>query len=270
MAPPARLRRVIDWLLVSVAMEVWLASGAVAEPGVQAWSLNHLGFATWGPTKEDVLDRVPMKLDAHLDWMAHHQLSSQVLHDQRVEVVEEIFGHEPLFGYDRYPATIEEIDLAIALLRASHDDLVELLDNLPSDFLTWEPPYRRFADWADWRTVAATLAHMANAESHYYLAMVGYEAQRATVTSGDEWQDYLPSVRSDTLDYLTNLRSSTDRTRVRTRIRSSRRAPDGEVEEWSVRKALRRIARHDLLHTRSIRRIRREWERTRNDTSSPD
>lgn len=160
-----------------------MVSGSDAEPGVQAWSLDHLGFATWGPTKKEVLDRVPRKLDAHLQWMADHQLPSQEVHDQKVELVEEVAGHEPLLGHDHKPATIGEIDLAMALLRASNHDLVELLNNVPDAFLSWEPPYRRFADWADWRTVAGTLAHMANAESHYYLAMIGYEAQRATVTS---------------------------------------------------------------------------------------
>ena len=246
--------------LACLAMQVWLVSGSDAEPGVQAWSLDHLGFATWAPTKKEVLDRVPRKLDAHLQWMADHQLPSQEVHDQRVEVVEEIFGHEPLFGHDRKPATIGEIDLAMALLRASHHDLAELLNNVPDAFLSWEPPYRRFADWADWRTIAGTVTHMANAESHYYLAMIGFEAQRDTVTSEDDWQDYLPSVRDDSIECLARLRSSADRARVKTRIRRSRRAPAGEVEEWSVRKALRRMVRHDLLHTRSIQRIRREWE----------
>jgi hypothetical protein len=131
---------------------------------------------------------------------------------------------------------------------------------VPDAFLTWEPPYRRFADWADWRTVGGTLAHIANAESHYYLAMIGYEAQRTTVTSEDDWQAYLPSVRSDTIACLGHLRSSADRARVQSQIRKGRRAPNGEVEEWSVRKALRRMVRHDLLHMRNIQRIQREWE----------
>jgi hypothetical protein len=246
--------------LACVRMQVWLVSGTEAEPGVQAWSLDHLGFATWGPTRSEVFDQVSGKLDIHLKWMAEHQLPSQEVEDGRVEVVEAISGHEPLFDHDREPATSEEIDLAMAMLWASHHDLVEFLNNAPDAFLDWEPPYRRFADWADWRTVAATLAHMANAESHYYLAMIGHEAQRATVTTEDYWQDYLPSVRNGTIERLAHLRSSADRARVQTRVRRSRRAPDGEIEEWSVRKALRRMVRHDLLHTRSIQRIRREWE----------
>ena len=251
-----------------VWMQVWLVSGSDAEPGVQAWSLDHLGFATWGLTKKEVLERVPRKLDAHLQWVAEHQLPSREVQDQRVEVVEEISGHEPLFGHDRKPATVGEIDLAMALLRASHSDLIGLLSNVLDAFLSWEPPYRRFADWADWRTVATTLAHMANAESHYYLAMIGYEAQRDTVTPEDDWQGYLPAVRSDTLESLALLRSSADRARVQTHVRRGRRAPDGEVEDWSVRKALRRIVSHDLLHTRSIQRIRREWE-TANGVGAP-
>lgn len=244
-------------------MKVWLVSGTEVEPGVQAWSLNHLGFATWGSTKRDVLDRVPRKLDDHLQWLTEHRLPRPEVHDQRVEVVEEVFGHEPMFGHDRQPATVGEIDLAMRLLRVTQHDLVELLNSVPDAFLSWEPTYRRFASWADWRTVAGTLAHMANAESHYYLAMVGYEPRRPTVTSDDHWRDYLPALRSDTIEYLEDLRSSTDRARVQTGLRRSRRAPGGEIEEWSVRKALRRMVRHDLLHTRSFQRIRREWERAR-------
>ena len=244
------------------AMQVWLISGTDAEPGIQAWSVNHLGFATWAPTRKKVLDRVPTKLAAHLKWMAEHQLPSQEVHNQRVHVVEEVFGHEPLFRHDREPATVGEIDRAVASLRASHHYLMESLNRTPKALMSWEPPYRRFAGWADWRTVAATLAHLANAESHYYLAMIGYEVHGATLTSEDDWRDYLPSVRSDTIECLASLRSSADRARVQTRLRRSRRAPNGEVEEWSVRKALRRMVRHDLLHTRSIQRIRREWEAT--------
>ncbi|HUP15471.1 MAG TPA: hypothetical protein VM848_05405, partial [Acidimicrobiia bacterium] len=189
-------------------------SGTDAEPGIEAWSLNHLGFATWAPARKEVLNRVPRKLDAHLQWMAEHQLLSQEAHSQRVEVMEEISGHEPLFGHDRQPATVDEIDLAVVSLRAGHQDLIECLNDAPGAFLDWEPPYRRFAGWADWRTVAATLAHLANVESHYYLAMIGYEAQGPTVTSEEDWRDYLPSVRNDTVDCLASLRSSADRARV--------------------------------------------------------
>lgn len=255
-------RAPLTWL----TMKVGFLSGTPAEPGIQAWSPDHLGFATWGPTRREVLDQVPGKLDIHLRWMAQHQLPSRRSRNPKVEVVEEISGHEPLFGHDREPATIEEIDLAIAMLRAGHHDLVQLLDDMPDGFLGFEPPYRHFPDWADWRTVAATLAHMANAESHYYLPMIGYGPRRATVTSGADWQDYLPSVRSDTLERLAHLRSSADRARVQTRVRRGRRAPQGEVEEWSVRKSLRRVVRHDLLHMRSIQRIRREWARTTGGT----
>lgn len=118
---------------------------------------------------------MPGKLEDHLPWMTEHQLSSPVVDNRRVEVAERVAGHEPLFQDDKKPATVEEIDLAVAMLRANHDDLVGLLNDAPQGFLSWDPPYRQFASWADWRTVAATLAHMANAESHYYLPMIGYE-----------------------------------------------------------------------------------------------
>jgi hypothetical protein len=105
-------------------------------------------------------------------------------------------------GHDGEPATPQEIDLAIELLAASRRDLLATLDGATDALLDWNPPYRRFASWADWRTIRATLAHVANGETHYYTRSIGF----------------------------------------------------GE-EHWSVRKALRRMVSHEILHGKSIRRI---------------
>ncbi len=52
-------------------VRVWLLEGlSDAEPGFQAWRLDHLGFATWAPTRRKVLAKVPAKFDGHRRWLS--------------------------------------------------------------------------------------------------------------------------------------------------------------------------------------------------------
>lgn len=241
-------------------MNVWLLEVSPGgEPGYQAWGLEHLGFATWAPTRDQVLDRVPIRFDAHRDWLHSHGFESPAASIE-VTVVEELHGGEPLFAPDRQPASIGEIDSAVAHLAAAREDLLFLIDSAPPAALVWDPPYRRFAPWADWRSVAAILAHLANSETHYYTAMIGHTTRRQPALADDDWRDYLPAARAETDAFLLGLKVSFDRARVTEPWRDSRRVSGKRIEAWSVRKALRRMVRHELLHTRSIRRILREYE----------
>jgi hypothetical protein len=108
--------------------------------------------------------------------------------------------------------------------------------------------------------VAAILAHLANGETHYYTAMIGHTSRRQPAEPDDDWREYLPAARAEAVAFLLALKVSPDRVRVSEPWRDSRRAGTQGSEAWSVRKALRRMVRHELLHTRSIRRILREWE----------
>jgi len=62
---------------------------------------------------------------------------------------------------------------------------------------------------------------------------------------------FLPAHREETVTFLRKLATSPDRARVNF----------GEGEAWSVRKVLRRLVWHELLHLKSIRRIGRDFER---------
>lgn len=241
-------------------MNVWLLEGMPGgEPGFQAWDLEHIGFATWASTKGQVLERVPGKFEEHREWLHSHGFASPAASSD-LTVIEELQGDELLFAPDRVPASMGEIDTTVALLAATREDLLSLIGSAPPAALTWDPPYRRFAPWADWRTVAANLAHVANAETHYYTAMIGHTTRREPALPGDDWREYLPATRAEADAFLLGLKVSPDRARVIEPWRDSRRAGTKRMESWSARKALRRMVRHELLHTRSIRRILREWE----------
>jgi hypothetical protein len=229
-------------------VDIWLHEAVGNESGWSAWCLDSLGFATWAPTESEVLARLPTKFDEHRSWLGRHGIDSTAL-DSSIRIAERLRGDEVMFSHDAEPCEIRELDLAIQLLSASRKDLLATVSSLPSDALDWDPPYRSFADWATWRTVRAILAHVANTETHYYLPSLGHQPCSAPAKADGDWAQFLPEHRQETIRFLEGVRASSDRARV------SRNG-----EEWSVRKVVRRLVRHELLHWKSIRRIGREYE----------
>ncbi len=231
-----------------MAVRIWLHEDIGDEPGWEAWGLDFLGFATWAFTKDEVLERVPTKLEEYLGWLDKHGLS-QPNPGPGIEVVEHVVGNEVLFAVDRYPATADEIDQTIRLIKFSRCNLLATIEPLSDEVLDWDPPYWNFAVWADWRTIRANLAHIANTETHYYLRHIGYEPTMPPVRPNDDWRSFLTQSRAEAIAYLERQKSSVDRARVK----------EDKSEHWSVRKALRRMVRHELLHWKSIQRIVREY-----------
>ncbi|MBN1459121.1 MAG: DinB family protein [Armatimonadetes bacterium] len=228
---------------------VWLNEGTGNEPGWTAWCLDLMGLATWAPSEAEVLGRIPQKVNEYRLWLERHDMEARPW-DRVVSVVERRSGNEVLFGEDLEPCTAQDVDLAIRLLSASRADLLEAVHSLPAAALDWDPPYRSFAEWASWRTARQILAHVANTETHYYLPNVGYAPQLEPARPDGDWQEFLPRHRQETLRRLNELAEAEDRARI-TR----------QPEEWSARKVLRRLVRHELLHMKSIARIGREYER---------
>ena len=83
-----------------LAIRVWLHQRQGDEWGWSAWSLEHLGFATWAPTREEVLERVPAKLVEYGEWLARHGERWDATPQGPLEVVEEIAGNEVVFRDD--------------------------------------------------------------------------------------------------------------------------------------------------------------------------
>ena len=230
-------------------MRVWLHECLGNEVGWNAWCLDLLGFATWAPSEREVLERVPRKLEEHFDFLAAHGFA-RPRRDREVHVVERVSGNEVLFSADKGAVSPEQVDLTAQLLAASRSDLLDTVGKLPEAVLDWDPPYRSFLPWATWRTVRQILAHVANTETHYYLAWIGFVSRTSPAPADGDWREFLGEHRSETLSRLRELRDSPDRRRVINR--------DGE--EWSAAKVLRRLVRHEILHGRSIGRIGGEYQ----------
>jgi hypothetical protein len=234
------------------ALRFWLHQGHDGGPGVVALGLDFLGFATWAASEAEVIAKVPLKFEEYCAWRARHGLPVG-LRAERAEIAGRLEGDEILFPPDREPARAEDIDLTIRLLAASRSELVAQLEAAPEAALDWDPPYQRFAPWADWRTIRANLAHIANAETHYYARNIGHEPSHPPADPRGDWRGFLPESRAETVAFLETLGSAGDLRRLRSLDHGF-----GE-EHWSVRKALRRLVSHELVHSKSIARILREY-----------
>jgi hypothetical protein len=235
-----------------VALRVWLHEGHDGDPGVVALGLDYLGLSTWAESEVEVVSKIPARFEEYCAWRSRHGVPVSRSHS-RVEIVGHLVGNEILFPPDLEAARADDIDLAIRLLACSRADLIAELREAPEAVLDWDPPYRRFAPWADWRTIRANLAHIANAETHYYARNIGHQPSGPPADPKGDWEDFLPRSRTQTLGFLEELKLSPDLRRVRT-------VDHGFGEEsWSVRKALRRLVSHELLHSKSIARIIRHY-----------
>ncbi|HHY33964.1 MAG TPA: hypothetical protein GX515_13270 [Firmicutes bacterium] len=97
-------------------MRVWLHECGGNEWGCNAWGLDHTGLATWVPTRDEVLLRVPGKFDEYQRWLARHGCNVVEAAPGDVTVVEEVSGNEVLFEHDLVPATSDEISECLRLL----------------------------------------------------------------------------------------------------------------------------------------------------------
>lgn len=266
---------------VGPAPLLWLQQLSGNEQGWMAWDLRYLGFATWAATREAVVARAAERLQAHRLWLAGHGLSTapdpaaggartspggvaapsgpeaesdglgiaQTAAQAAAQaIVQTVHGNEVLFDHDRHPATPAEIEHGLRLLGCSRADLLATVGPMTDALLDWDPPYRDFAAWARWRTVRQVLSHIAGTEIGYYLPWVGYEGPDVRDLLELPWQEQLRISRARTVRFLEGLsHDGEDRLRLR------------ETDEgWSLRKVLRRLVWHELLHLKSIRRIARD------------
>jgi len=229
-------------------VRVWLHRWEGNEAGWNAWSLEHLGFATWAPSRDGVLLRTPGKFEEYQQWLARHGAAAAGADSTKVIIVEEVSGNEVAFADDLGSAEPGEISRCMGLLDFSRQDLLATIEDLSDLCLDWNPPYQRFAEWAWWHTIRQILAHCALTEVGYYLPKIGYSGLDPTELVGAHWREQLLLSRRETERFLQDLDAASDTARV---TRSD--------EVWSVRKVLRRLVWHELLHWKSINRIVREY-----------
>lgn len=136
------------------------------------------------------------------------------------------------------------------LLRCVRPELLATVEAMPETLLDWDPPYAAFASWARWRTIREVLARIALTEVGYYLPAVGYGGLDPRRLSGLPWREQLAISRDQTDAFLSERAGPEDLLRL-----------TESDEGWTVRKVLRRLVWHELLHLKSIRRIGRDYSK---------
>jgi len=233
-----------------------------------AWVLDLIGCVAVAPSENESLAKVPQAIARYCEFVHRHSGRDDACDSGAGEpvVAERLVGvDEGLFDADREAASLEQIERTIDLLLWTRADLLAVLASVPEAAFDWDPPYRRYASWAQWRTIGEILAHIAICETRYYLRGIGYApgpnpatpgnptpGSRAWYTAlGRDWRTLLARTREETVAFLGEVARSSNHRRVH--------------EEpgycWSVRKVLRRLVWHELAHTRNISRILCDFSR---------
>ena len=230
------------------------------------WVLDLIGCAAFAPTEVEALAKVPQAVAEYCGFVGRHGRRDDAPDFGLVEpiVAERLVGaDEGLFEDDREEASMDQIERTIQLLMWSRADLLGVLASAPEAAFTWDPPYERYASWAQWRTTGEVLAHIAICETRYYLPGIGYDlgpnppavgnpkpgSRGWYAALGRDWQNLLERTRGETVAFLREVARSPDCKRVH-------EEPD---DCWSLRKVLRRLVWHELIHTKNIRRILRDF-----------
>ena len=195
--------------------------------GAAVWSfdLDLWGLCAQGQTVEEAIEA----------WIERFGAS---------RIVEEIHGDEQAFGRDREPATDDELESTLCILRQQRERAISLFEASSPEELDRDDPARLLPGWARWRTVRQMFWHICDTESRYYLPQLGLPARERCADLRDE----LTESHEHVVHQLTDM-SRTLAVRDR-----------GEV--WTSTKLLRRLAWHERGELEAIEQLLAGWRRT--------
>jgi hypothetical protein len=225
-----------------VRAEVCVESGVGAhvDDATVAWvhDVRWWGLCGQGTDERTALaDLTGPALAAYDRFLDRHGLPGPPL--PAVEVVERRHGDELTFDRDERPATDDELDRTVAVLRAARRAVLSLVGEASEAELDWEDPERELPAWAGWRTLRGMAWHLADTESRYYLVAVGVEPAARAANLDDELARSHEHVIGALADLPRDL------------------VVEVGEERWSTRKVLRRLAWHERAELAVMERLHR-------------
>lgn len=204
-----------------------------------AWVHELPGCFARGPTRADVERSLPARISDFLDWL--RRSGEPVAAMTEVIVVEEVESRieaaedtEALVRADRAPLTPPDWERIERWLAYSRRDLLEALSALSAEDLD------RRAEGSS-RTIRGDLLHIAFVE-------LMYAAWTFDLDTRQGLEAFLGWTRGVATDRMRALAERHDDTRTFAEWAGAPRR-----EEWSARKAARRLIWHELLHLPSLR-----------------
>jgi uncharacterized damage-inducible protein DinB/predicted RNase H-like HicB family nuclease len=209
-----------------------------------AWVLDLTGCFSSALTQAEAIANVPDRIGKYYSWLINHDPSLPAINgpfDAEVVEVFEAFTSEEdpdyivnaFFEDDRRPLTYWDVEVALRLLRWSHQELLAVVQPLTPEQL-YQPISSEIC-----HSIAGIIEHIAGAEN-WYFDQLNLALDRSALP--DDPLGKLESVRTHTRALLVKL------------IGDDRITQD-RSEMWSARKVLRRTFWHERDHTRHITQL---------------
>lgn len=228
---------------------------AMYDDRVEACVFDLPGCMATAATAHELHALLPIVIGEHLTWLQRH---GEELNDAlpiEPDVTEEIdvaladaADDEFCFADDRPPASEADIEVGIRRMSYARDDLLAVIEPLPDVVLDWRPLISAMAKIDTWNpdvhTIREIALDIANADGYYRNGLSGEpDDQQPDVHSGEK----LGRERELT---IARLRSLTPEERGA--LFRPTRAWQDRPEQWTARKAIRRIISHERFHTKEI------------------
>ena len=208
------------------------------------------GCWVFGRTVESALEKVKSAIAEWFHWLKMHGEDAPDIYKENVNVeVRELLRvdynpaeagkPEPLFWSEIRRVGEEEIERTIRLMEYSRKDLMELIRDLPNEWLDWKPPGKP-------RTIRNCLQHIALVEP-WYITRLNIEVEW---DYPEELSELLSQTRSLVVERLQNLPK-----RKMQEVIQPRRHKSPVCNLWTARKVLRRLVDHERLHTKYIEKL---------------
>lgn len=245
------------------AREPWIPGSADAGSGYTVYLEVSIGEACMAhvaelpgcyllaPDQPAALTALPAEVERFRVWLHEHGITPPPIAGDVFRVREVIADARPwapngaaaLFAIDRRPLDDRELALHLEVLAAARADLLALLRLIPRAALDERAPGLP-------RTLRQTLAHLAGAEA-WHISRLG----PAIDTTEPEPVRRLVDIRARAIAQLSrHARADRDLVYVpRTAL------SDDPEESWTLRKVLRRMIEHELLHLTDVRACVERW-----------
>jgi len=165
-----------------------------------------MGCFALSRSKSRALEKLVAVIPQYHQWLAEHGESTTIPKHVELTVVEEVDargsagsagGPDPLRDCDRVPATNQDIERCLKLLKYTRDDLNQVITKLPKAAFSFKPT-------GEPRSVRNTLRHMADVDV-WYLSRINAdppldEPKRRSLLG---WLKYTRSLVEETLPNLT-------------------------------------------------------------------
>jgi predicted RNase H-like HicB family nuclease len=226
---------------IGVCLEVGL-------DGTGAFVPSCPGCWVFGRTPERALQKVRVAVGGWFAWLANHGEKVSVNTEFELDILEKMSVNynpvragkpEPLFWSEVLPITKKDLAWTLRLMKYSREDLLNVVDGLTDDRLTWSPPNEP-------RTIRNCLRHIACVEP-WYMSRLNIDLQCERTRN-------VFSLLDCTRLAVVNCLESFPREKMRGVFQPTKDTSP-MCNLWTARKVLRRLVDHERLHTRYIERV---------------